>query len=79
MVPELRRMKRQEDSEEFERFSAAHRKAVLEQVLRPRREAEGNPNWRPTWIDVVGYQNEVRKILWEQFRASSVDIRRLRA
>jgi hypothetical protein len=66
---ELRRIKRQEDLEEFSRFEAVHGKAVWEEVLKPRREAEG-PNWRPNWMEAMCYQNEARKILWEQFRAS---------
>jgi hypothetical protein len=47
IAKELRRIKRQEDLEEFERFQAAYGKAVWEQVLKSRRGAEGNPNWRP--------------------------------
>ena len=71
VVPELRKMKRQEDLQEFERFKAVQGKAVLEEILKGRREAEGNPNWRPRWIDVVGYQNEVRQILRQQFQATA--------
>ena len=67
---ELRRMKKQEDLEEFERFQAAYGKAVWDEVLKPRREAEGNPNWRPSWIEGVRYQTEVNKILRERFSAA---------
>ena len=63
-------MKKQEELEEFERFEAVHGKAVWEEVLRYRREAEGNPNWRPTWMEGLCIQNQVRKILWEQFYAA---------
>ena len=75
---ELRRIKRQEDLGEFSRFEAAHGKAVWDEVLKARREAEGNPNWRPNWMEGVAYQTQVNKILWEQFYAarragSSVD------
>jgi hypothetical protein len=35
-------MKKQEDLEEFERFEAVYGKAVWEEVLKPRREAEGD-------------------------------------
>jgi hypothetical protein len=42
---ELRRMKEQELQDEFSRFEAAHGKAVLEETLKRRREAEGSPNW----------------------------------
>jgi hypothetical protein len=78
IAKELRRIKRQEELEEFERFQGAHGRAVWDQVLKPRREAEGNPNWRPNWMEGVAYQTQVNKILWEQFYAarragSSVD------
>ena len=43
IAKELRRMKKQEELEEFERFEAVHAKAVWEEVLKARREAEGNP------------------------------------
>ena len=67
---ELRRMKEQELSKEFGRFEIAHGKAVWAEVLKSRREVEGS-NWRPTnWMEGMAYQNQVRKILWEQFRAS---------
>jgi hypothetical protein len=42
-------MKKQEELEKFSRFEAAHAEAVW--VLKPRREAEANPNWRPSWIE----------------------------
>jgi len=67
---ELRRMKRQEELEEFERFEALHRNEVWDQVLKPRREAEGNPNWRPSWTEVVRCRGEVYKILRGQFYAT---------
>jgi hypothetical protein len=67
---ELRRMKKQQELEEFDRFEAAYGKAVWEEVLKARREAEGNPNWRPSWIEGVRYQTEVYKILREQFYAA---------
>jgi hypothetical protein len=69
IAKELRRMKKQEELEEFERFEVAYGKAVWEEVLKPRREAEG-PNWRPSWIEGVAYQTQVNKILWEQFYAA---------
>jgi hypothetical protein len=70
IAKELRRMKKQEELEEFSRFEAVHGKAVWEGVLKTRREAEGNPNWRPTWMEGLCIQNQVRKILWEQFYAA---------
>ena len=70
IAKELRRMKKQEELEEFSRFEEAHGKAVWDQVLKPRREAEANPNWRPNWTDCVRYQNEVRKIFREQLYAA---------
>jgi hypothetical protein len=67
---ELRRMKEQELSEEFGRFEIAHSNAVWAEVLKSRREVEGS-NWRPTnWMEGMRLQNQVRKILWGQFRAS---------
>ena len=53
-----------------ERFEAAFGEAVWEKVLKQRREAEGNPNWRPSWMEGVGYQSEVYKILRERFAAA---------
>jgi hypothetical protein len=70
IAKELRRMKKQEELEEFERFEAVHGKAVLQEVLKERREAEGNPNWRPTWMEGVRCQSEVYKILRGQFYAT---------
>lgn len=43
IAKEMRLMKQQEDLKEFERFAAVRGKAVLDQVLKARREAEG-PN-----------------------------------
>ncbi len=67
---ELRRMKQQEDLEAFRRFEAVHGKAILEQVLQARREAEGNPQWRPNWMEGMSVQNQVREILWQEFHAA---------
>ena len=69
IAKELRRMKKQEELEEFERFEAVRRTAVWEEVLQPRREAEG-PNWRPSWMEGISYQTQVNKILWQQFYAA---------
>jgi hypothetical protein len=70
-VKELRRLKQYEDGELFERFKAQHRDVVWEEVLKPRRAAEGNPNWFPrNWAEGVGYQSEVYKILRERFAAA---------
>ena len=70
---ELRLMKRQEELVAFGRFEIAHRRAVWDQVLASRRLAEVNPNWRPSWMEGIGYQSEVRRILWEQFRAAQTE------
>jgi hypothetical protein len=70
IAKELRRIKRQEELEEFERFEAVHGKAVWQEVLKARREAEGNPHWRPSWMEGMRYQTQVNKILWEQFYAA---------
>ena len=68
VVQELRKMKRQVGLEESERFAAVHHEAILEQVLKPRR--DDNPNWRPNFLENMGYQNQIHKILWERFRAA---------
>ena len=70
IAKELRRMKKQEELEELERFEAVQGKAVWEEVLRYRREAEGNQNWRPTWMEGVHYQSEIYKILRQRFCAA---------
>jgi hypothetical protein len=70
IAKELRRMKKQEELEEFERFEAVYGKAVWEEVLKARREAEGNPHWRPTWMEGVSYQTQVNKILRQKFYAA---------
>ena len=70
VVKELRRIKRQEELEEFERFEAVHAEAVWQEVLKPRREAEGDPNWRPSWMEGVSYQTQVNKILRQKFYAA---------
>ena len=62
IAKELRRIKRQEELEEFERFEAVHAEAVWQEVLKPRREAEGDPNWRPSWMEGVSCQTQVNKI-----------------
>jgi hypothetical protein len=74
IVKELRRMKEAEDSQKFSdafgRFAAKHRQAVWDEVLQPRREVLGDPNWRPRYFsEGVGYQGEVFRILRQQFEA----------
>ena len=64
-------MKQQEVSEEFERFAAAHGRAVWEEVLKRRRDAKGNPNWRPNSLEGMCYHSKVRRILWEKFYPSA--------
>jgi hypothetical protein len=74
VAKELRRMKETEDSQKFSddfgRFAAKYSKSVWDEVLKPRREALGDPNWKPKyWSEGVGYQGEVFRILRERFRA----------
>ena len=45
-----------------------HGQAAWAQVLKARREAEGNPNWQPGWSEGVRFQNEVYKILRAEFQ-----------
>ena len=67
---ELRRLKQQEEAEGFERFEAAHGGAIWDAILKPRREAEGDPNWRPrNFFEGLGYQKEVFNTLRKQFCA----------
>jgi hypothetical protein len=68
IAKELRRMKEQEELEALRRFEAADSRAVLEQILETRGQAEGNPNWRPNWMEGMHYQNQVRAVLRAQFR-----------
>jgi len=69
MVRELRRMKQQEELEALRQFEAANSRVVWEQVLAARRQAEGNPNWRPNWMEGMHYQNQVRAALRARFGA----------
>jgi hypothetical protein len=59
-------MKETEDSEKFSEefgpFAAKHRQAVWAEVLKPRREVLSNPEWRPSWIEGMGYAGEVHRI-----------------
>jgi len=66
---ELRRMKQQEELEAFSWFEAAHGPAFWARVLQARRRAEGNPNWRPNWMDGIHYQNQVYAALRARFSA----------
>jgi hypothetical protein len=73
IVKELRRMKEAEDSQKFSEafgtFAAKYSKSVWDEVLKPRREALGDPNWKPKyWSEGVGYQSEVYRILRERFQ-----------
>jgi len=67
---ELRRMKTADDLAEFERFAAHHSEAVWEEVLARLREAKGDTHWRPRgFMEGLGYQAQVSKILRERFAA----------
>lgn len=72
IAKELRRMKEEDDrqkfSEAFGPFAAKHSEAVWNEVLKSRREALGDANWRPNWIAGMSYQGEVYRILRERFR-----------
>ncbi len=68
VVRELRRMKEQADREEFERFAAVNGRAVLDQVLNSRREAERDRP--PSWMEGLTIHNRVRGVLLERFCAS---------
>jgi hypothetical protein len=65
---ELRRMMAADYEQDFNRFCEVYREAVWSQVLKSRRATEA-ANWNPSWIEGLGYQNEVYRILRERFRA----------
>jgi hypothetical protein len=68
VTKELRRMKAQVDAEVFRRFEAVHRTAVWGEVLKPMRDATGDPNWRPTsFMEGLTFQAQVSQILHERF------------
>ena len=69
IAKELRRMKEQEESEAFRRFKATNRRAVWEQVLEARRQAEGNSSWWPNWMEGLHYQNQVHAALRARYGA----------
>jgi hypothetical protein len=62
---ELRRMKQQEVSKEFEQFNAARSKAVWQDVLKRHRNAEGNPNWKPNSLEGMGNKRRSQNSLGE--------------
>jgi hypothetical protein len=68
VVRELRRMKTVEDEERFNQFAALHRKAVWDEVLKPLRDAKGDPNWSPTAITGMGLQTNVFAILRQRYK-----------
>ena len=63
-------MKEAADATEFERFAAHYSQSAWKEVLEPVRKAKGDPTWRPTgWMEGLGYQARVSKILHERFIA----------
>ena len=70
IVKELKRMKRVEREEQFARFAAAHGDAVLDAILKRRREEIGDPTWTPRSAEAVAIGNRVRGVLLERFRAA---------
>ena len=70
IVKELKRMKHVEREEQFARFAAAHGDAVLDAILKRRREEIGDPTWTPRWAEAVAIGNRVRGVLLERFRAA---------
>ncbi len=74
IIKELRRMKEVDDSQKFSEalglFVAKRSQAIWDEVLKPRRDALGDENWKPRcWSEGVGYQREVYRILRERFEA----------
>jgi hypothetical protein len=68
VVKELRRMKAVEEEERFNQFAALHLKAVWDEVLKPLRDAKGDPNWIPTSITGMGLQTNVFAILRRRYK-----------
>jgi hypothetical protein len=67
---ELRRLKEADDEAAFEAFADANRDTVWDEVLATKREARGEPNWHPSgWMEGLGYQARVSKLLHERFIA----------
>jgi len=63
-------MKEAADATEFERFAAHYSQSAWKEVLEPVRKAKGDPTWRPTgWMEGLGYQARVSKLLHERFIA----------
>lgn len=57
---------------EFARFEAVHGPTVWDEVLKGRRESEGDPNWRPkSSIEGMAIQSRVRKILRAKLNGGS--------
>jgi hypothetical protein len=70
IAKELRRMKTAEEEAKFEAFAVVHGRAVWDEVLAPERKRRGQPDWRPSsFMEGMGYQAKIRKILREQFKA----------
>jgi hypothetical protein len=64
-------MKTVDDAAEFEEFANAHRGAVWDEVLATKREARGEPNWRPSdWMQGMALQAQVSRILRQRFERS---------
>ncbi len=72
VAKELRDMKKQEELEEFSRFESVHHGAILEEMLKRIREANGNANWRPSFMEGMVLLNQVHGVLWEQFLGTTV-------
>jgi hypothetical protein len=69
---ELRRMKEVADAAKFEAFADDHRTAVWNEILATKREATGEPNWRPSgWMEGVALQAQVSRIFHQRFAATS--------
>jgi hypothetical protein len=63
-------MRQQEELEAFRQFEAANGQAIWEGVLEARRQAGGNPNWQPNWMEGMHYQDQVHVALRAQFGAN---------
>jgi len=67
---ELRRMKVEADAIELQEFATLHSRVIWDEVLRPLRNARGDSNWRPNFLEAMASQSQVNKILHERFNAA---------
>lgn len=68
-LTELKRMKRLERAQAFNRFAEPLRPALIEAEIERWQVQSGNPNWKPNSILGMGIGARVDALLYEQYRA----------